>query len=392
MKTQRRASSFQLPQYAVNIARGASLAFLLVAAGCGDSSTAQPAAGNAPDSGTAPSAPVDAGAVPAAAVAPAAPATPAAPKEPARLVEAAALMNLAQVPLFAGAEKPAERTVTSLVYLAPGGTEEVFGFHRDQFTKAGWSAVPGASVTPQSASTTFTKDGFHLSLTAYPQGGGKTAVNVVNHGNVQFAQLPLPSGAKAVYTGPTTGIFTVDVAPDKAADEIAAGLKQAGWEPYGAAAPTRWFRRNAVRLSVMTGAAPAQGGKTNVSFTAEMMPMEVPVPEGAADVQLSSGLKRLIATAPLTAEQGTTFYREALANLGWECTTPTPLKIERDDVSIFRNPAGDTLRMALRASGEEKLRIQAEYLSAADLAEMKRKLDEQAEAYKKRQQEGLEKP
>jgi hypothetical protein len=40
-----------------------------------------------------------------------------------------------------------------------------------------------------------------------------------------------------------------------------------GWVPYGAAGDTQSFKQNAVRLSATVSSAPAQGGKTMISYS-----------------------------------------------------------------------------------------------------------------------------
>ena len=53
---------------------------------------------------------------------------------------------------------------------------------------------------------------------------------------------------------------------EETADALEALLTAGGWEPYGRAGDVRFFKKNAVRLSARSTAAPAQGGKTMIQL------------------------------------------------------------------------------------------------------------------------------
>ena len=80
-----------------------------------------------------------------------------------------------------------------------------------------------------------------------------------------------------------------------------------------------------------------------------------------------------------------TFYREKLGAAGWKTTMDAATKIEGDQVIVFRNGAKDMLKLAMRAVPAGGLAVGLDYQSAAEIEEMNRKLDAQAEAFKSRQ-------
>ena len=188
-----------------------------------------------------------------------------------------------------------------------------------------------------------------------------------------------------VYAGPLTAIYTVDQPVEAAAKALAESLLAAGWVRYGDAGNSEWFLRNAVRLSVTTTAAPGQGGKTTMTFASELLPAEIPAPADAKELQFSTSQKRLSFQYPKTQEECIAFYREKLAGVGWRTTMEAPTKIDSDQVIVFRNANGDLMNLAMRPGPSGGLLVAADFQTAGEIAELKRKLDAQAEAYKARQ-------
>jgi len=293
-------------------------------------------------------------------------------------------LDLATLPLLKGADEPSERTVTSLFYRAGGSVEEAFKFHQGQLIQKGWKEFSGSLVASHSASGMFGKNGLRVSLTTFPDQPGKVTVTLRHHGNIDFTKLPLPTGAKPLYSGPASAIYVVDQAVEPVAIANADSLKQLGWTPYGNAGDTRWFKQKAVKLSVTTASAPAQGGKTAITFSSELMPAEIPAHPNATDLRFSNSPKRLTFEVPMNQDECVKSYRDTLSSEGWRTTMEAPVKVDGDQVLAFRNDANDMLSIAMRSGGEGRLRVGVDYQSAAEIAEMNRKLDAQAEAYKAR--------
>ncbi len=303
---------------------------------------------------------------------------------PATLREAARELDLTNAPLMKGAEAPSERNVTGLSYRVSGSVEAAFKFHQEQLKEKGWSEQAGSSVMPHSASATFDKDGLHLSLSVIPDKPGTAFVSLRHHGNLDFTKLPLPEGAKVVYAGPLTAIYTTEQSADSAAKSLGDSLVKAGWVRYGDAGNTEWFLKNAIRLSVTIAAAPGQGGKTTMNFGSEMLPAEIPAIPDATELQFSSSQKRLSFKTSKTQEECVTFYRENLRSAGWTTTMDAPAKDEGDQVLVFRNKGGDMLKLAMHTLPAGGLMVALDYQGAAEIEEMNRKLDAQAEAFRNR--------
>src|SRR5687767_12725286 len=207
MKTHRAPNSMEPHTTAAFWRHGLLVAIALCFVGCGKSPTSAEAAPNDP--------PLEADHTGASSSA------ETTSVAPAQVSDAAEALDLSRVALPPGAEKPAEQTVIGLEYQAPGSAEEAFKFHRSQLITSGWKEDPASSVTPQYANATFGKRGLVLSLVVIPDQPGKVGVALRHHGNIRFGKLPVPSGAKAIYTGPSSAIFAVDLPPDVAARETA---------------------------------------------------------------------------------------------------------------------------------------------------------------------------
>ena len=181
---------------------------------------------------------------------------------PAVSIEARPI-NLRRLALPEGAT-PTGRTGTHLTYTIKGDSKSAYDFPKKQFAALGWKELPEASVTEQSASGNFTGAGYKISVTVYPFGGpGLVTVMLHNHGNFDFAKLPVPAGTKPLYVaGPITALF---LAPGSVAETIDATRKAflaAGWEPHGGEDGSSYYKQGLNRVLAAIQAAPAQGGKT----------------------------------------------------------------------------------------------------------------------------------
>ena len=81
-------------------------------------------------------------------------------KTPATVEQAARVLDLSTFPLMDGAKPPESRQVANLFYLATGDVKTAFEFNRKALFAQGWKELPNSSVTDQSASAMFSRDGF----------------------------------------------------------------------------------------------------------------------------------------------------------------------------------------------------------------------------------------
>lgn len=303
---------------------------------------------------------------------------------PATVEEAAAVLDLTKTDLVPGSEPPQSRAVSGFTYHAAAGVPAAFTFHRDQLTAAGWKEEPGSTASEAVGSGVYTKDGYQLSLTVMPTGQpDKAMVMLQNHGNVRPDSIPLPPDSKLVFASPIVANYSNPASVEAAREAAEAGLKAAGWVPYGAAGDVRWFKKNAVRLSLNVMAAPAADGATMIMVQSELLPADLPVPPEAQGVDYATSLKRLDFTTSTAPEAVMEFYRTSVP--GWTTRMNEARQEDANQVLAFRNAQNDLIVLSLTSDSSGGTRATLEFQSAEEIAEMNRRLDAQAEAYKKKQ-------
>jgi len=72
------------------------------------------------------------------------------------------------VPLMDTAKPTDERHVANLSYLATGAVKKAFEFNGKAFVEQGWKELPNSSVTEQSASASFSRNGFIVFVSSLP--------------------------------------------------------------------------------------------------------------------------------------------------------------------------------------------------------------------------------
>jgi hypothetical protein len=288
------------------------------------------------------------------------------------------VLDLRDLPLVAGSDAPGGSTVARLVYQANGTPRESFAFHRKQLVDDGWQPAPNETVTDESAAGTFTRKGYALSLSASSSGGYKppTMVMASNHGNLSLKSLPKPGNSEVLYDLTVSLAYVTLDGVKAVADEIEAKLLADGWEPYGTAGDTRFYRKNEIRLLATTSAAPAQEGKTVVTYFTELLYAELPAPRDAKRMQYSEPPVQLSLDFAGDLTAADKWYREQLGNMGWEPTTGNPVKEGFEYFVIYRNKAGEMLEITLQEV-DHLTRLQMEYTTAEELAEMERRWEEQ---------------
>lgn len=300
-------------------------------------------------------------------------------KGPATAEQAARVIDLSTFPLVDGAEPPWPRGVASLSYAARGDVKKAFEFHRKKLTGQGWKELPNSSVTAQSASAMFSRTGFVVSVSIYPAGEpGSLRIALQNHGNVRPGRLPVPSGVKPVYVGDSAAMYVSDAAVPATAAAVRKLLLAQGWVPYGTAGDSTWFKQNAIRINATVSVAPAQGGKTMISYSSEQMSADIPAPPDAEELRYTDQNQELRFETAADKNAVVAYYRKTLAAAKWEPTLDHTIQIDDQDEMIFRNPAMDMLTLALSSSLRDKLPVSLRFQSAAEIAELDRKIKEEA--------------
>ena len=298
-------------------------------------------------------------------------------KGPATVEQAARVIDLTSFPLMDGAAADPNRALASLTYKVSGtNVKSAFDFQRQKLIAQGWKeSAHDSSVTDQAASTTFTRHGFVLSISTYPGGDkGAVTVSLVNHGNVHYSKLPRPGGSKPVYVGNSVAMYVTDGAVAGTAAECRKLLLAEGWQPYGSAGDSTWFKQNAVRLNVTVSSAPAQGGRTMISFSSELMSADLPAPEQVEDLSYSDTTRELSFETAATKEAVTEFYKKTLGSTRWEPTLDKTVEIDEKPTMIFRNPARDMLTLSFSSERNGKISVSLQHQSAAEIAELDRQI------------------
>ncbi len=309
---------------------------------------------------------------------------PAGAGEPATVAEAAAVIDLSQFPMAGEDPKPNHRAIASQSYSTRAGVSEAANQLVASLLSAGWKEASPGTITDAYASTTLTRNGFALSLSVMPgQGPGMATVNLQNHGNVDFASLPLPDGFKPLYAMPTMAMYQSDQTVEDVVQKFRGALEAGGWKPYGEAIGSFYMKRNAVKLLVSVTQAAGLNAKTAIQITSEQLSLDLPIPDDAVGVQYSDAVGNLLFDSPQSQSDVAGFMKQALAQKGWTATTDKPIRVQFWDHLIFRNAAGELLDVEFKTV-DDRSRIAVKFTTAE---EFKRQSEAAQTLAKKRQEE-----
>jgi hypothetical protein len=299
-------------------------------------------------------------------------------KTPATVEQAAKVLDLSNFPLMDGAKSAESRHVANASYVAPGDPKKALEFHRKAFGAQGWKELPNSSISDQSASAMFARDGFVVSLSVIPFEENSVSVRLQNLGNVKPGKLPVPPGAKAVYQGDPTAMYDTDAAVPATSDAIRNLFVAQGWVPYGKAGDSDYFKQNAILATVTVSSASARGGKTMIQYSNQLISSDIPRPQGVDDLRYVDEPPELtFATANQNAVVD--FYRKTLTAAGWKSTMEKMVDVDGKPTMIFRNPAKEMITLAVPYDyGSGKLGVSVRFQSATELAERDRKMKEMA--------------
>lgn len=324
------------------------------------------------------------------------PAPSAAPHEPATPEAAAKVLDLRTFPLMEGAKVGGIHTLAILMYEAQGTPQQAFEFQRRELTKRGFKELPGGYTSAETNSGHFTKDGFIVAVSSSPgfdpAKKGWSSVTLVNSGNVDLQKLPVPPGVKPFHPQPTEASYTTTAKPTETAAACRKLLLAAGWEPYGQASPDglqpdssmQYFKRNGIKLQSWIMTTPAEGGKTLIRYSADLLSADLPAPPGTGDLDYTDSQKTLRFAAAADQTDGIiAFYQERLTKMGWKATTDKPIVDDQKNTKflIFRNAAKELLSLDLDVY-ENKVEVELFHQTAAELAEEERLAKDHAEKEK----------
>jgi hypothetical protein len=299
-------------------------------------------------------------------------------KPPATVEEAAKVLDLSNFPLMDGAKSTESRHVANVSYVAPGDPKKALEFNRKAFTDKGWKELPNSTISDDSASAMFARDGFVVSLSVIPYEKTGVSIRLQNLGNVKPGKLPVPPGTKAVYVGDPTAMYETQAAVPATADAIRKLFVAQGWVPYGTAGDTEVFKKNAILATSTVSSAPAQGGKTMIQYSNQLISSDIPAPQGVDDLRYVDEPPELT-FATTNQDAVIEFYRKALAAAGWKSTMEKMVDVDGKPTMIFRNPAKEMITLSVPYDyGSGKLGVSVGFQSATEIAERDRKIKELA--------------
>ena len=232
-------------------------------------------------------------------------------KTPATVQEAAQVLDLSAIPLMEGAQAPGSRQVANLSYLATSDVKAAFEFHRKALLAQGWKELPNSSVTEQSANASFARSGFGLYLSVMPNGpAGNVAVMLQNGGNIKPGRLPVPPDAKPVYVGDSTAMYATETAAPATADAVRKLFLAQGWVPYGSAGDSADYKQNAILVTATVSVAPAQGGKTSIQYSGQLISADIPAPPDVEDLRYGDQPPELTFETAASQDAVVDFYRK----------------------------------------------------------------------------------
>jgi len=298
-------------------------------------------------------------------------------KTPATVEQAAKVLDLSTFPLPDGAKPLESRHVANLSYLASGDVKTAFEFNRKALLAQGWKELPDSSVTDQSASATFSRSGFLVYVSISPHDNGTSYVRLMNQGNIKPGKLPVPANAKAVYVGDPTAMYVTETAVPATADACRNVFVAEGWVPYGAAPDTAVFKKNAILATAYISSAPAQGGKTSIQYSTQLISSDIPAPPDVEELRYVDEPPELTFNAA-NKDAIVDFYRKTLAAAGWKSTMDKMIDVDGGPTMIFRNPAKEMITLSMPYVFGDKLGVSVRYQSAAEIAELDRRIKEEA--------------
>lgn len=291
-------------------------------------------------------------------------------KAPATLVEAEAVLDLAIFPLPEGAKVLGFRRLAALSYTVNKPIKEVLDFNAQALTKRGWKEVKGSRREEGPFSRAdYTHGDFYLNLSLIRTNPtGPVTVRFSRYGNVTLTNLPTPKGVKQLYAFPATVAYTTDGTVKETAKLCQKIMVTAGWTPYGSAGTTAYYRQNAVLVKINVASAPAQAGQTAITFTSELLSLELPAFPNAIGFRYDDTLTEMSFDTDSSPIEVANFYRKAFEADGWRVTTDEPVTIDSKQLTIFRKPGQEMITITTHEF-EGRRRVRVDHQTAAEVAE-----------------------
>lgn len=211
------------------------------------------------------------------------------------------------------------------------------------------------------------------------EGGSSGAVppspSVTVSAAAELAKLPTPAGVKQVFVNDDVAMYSTEASPQATTDECRKRLLQEGWEPYGGAGNSRYYKRGLTRLIATVGTA-AQDNKTIIQYSQTKLPVDLPAPAFAEGVEFSETTKQLSFRTSKSLDEVISYYLEALKPDGWKATTDQPIRTGVLDQLIFRNPEMEVLTLGVSEYNDQR-RVSLRHESAEEFAAAEKRFQEE---------------
>lgn len=307
-------------------------------------------------------------------------------QSPATVQSASKVIDFVQYKPVGKDPKMLESVTASQRYETGGDVATITKQITDKLKADGWKELEGSYATADMASASFLKSQFVITLSVSPAAStpskdARSIVSLTNLGNLEWAKLPLPKGWTSTYSMPSMAMYQTDGTPEKAKQELDQTLMQAGWEPYGNAIGSSYYRREAIKLMASIQAAPTVPGKSIIQFSSQQLSYAFPIPKSIKQLQHTDPLLNILFDTNLPREQAIQFYRDELAKKGWKATTDAPIRIRHEDHTIFVNDSKERMEVAVHEF-EGLTRVKVQFVTAAQAAEENKKASIAAEQAK----------
>ena len=184
---------------------------------------------------------------------------------------------------------------------------------------------------------------------------------------IDLSTLPRLSGAKVLYAGPSSTIYTTSGSIEQTAEAVTKALAAAGWQAYGdpfsQAAPNAQqrimnFKKGPQAIVAFVSPAPTQGNATSVSYSANALTNDLPFPKDATDIGFAPERPHLRALSKETVSALLDFFRKDMAALGYQPWTGKPEHIsDKGALTFFTRDNQRILVLSLTENDEGRTRV-----------------------------------
>jgi hypothetical protein len=117
-----------------------------------------------------------------------------------------------------------------------------------------------------------------------------------------------------------------------------------------------------------------------IQYSGQLISADIPAPPDVEDLRYADQPPELTFETAASQDAVVDFYRKNLATTGWQSTMDHTVAVDDKPTMIFRNPAKDMLTLSFSGATGGKLGTSVRFQSAAERAELDRKIKEQAPA------------